>query len=261
MNQKNVFSSIKPLGFRVFRLVGVLLIIYVSMIFYLALTERQNAFPRAIPHKEARASIQGKAHSISCTLEDGVLLEGWSKGTESTPVLLYYPDANEDAAQFLAEVDSLAGFTIVTFNYRGSGNNKGTPSQETFENDAEQIAECATQVHHQTPAIVAGRGTGAILAANQKKFTYFPIFIDPVFSIADAVSSKYKALYPKFLVRANVSVNKENLEKISNSAVFLYDRRENEARTNIYKEVHSSIKVIKRENLSLQQALQSAIKP
>ena len=82
---------------RILRYTGILLVIYVSMVFYLALTERRNAFPRAITHNEAREAIADKAQSISCTLDDNTILEGFVIGNEHNNVLLYYPDADEDA--------------------------------------------------------------------------------------------------------------------------------------------------------------------
>ena len=145
---------------RILRYTGIFLLIYISMVFYLALTERRNAFPRAITHNEARTAIADKAKNINCTLDDGTVLEGFVIGNEQNNVLLYYPDADEDAAQFLAELDSLPGYAAATFNYRGSGNNKGTPSQETFEPDAQMIYECASQINGNAPKIVVGRGTG-----------------------------------------------------------------------------------------------------
>ena len=83
---------------RILRYTGILLLIYISMVFYLALTERRNAFPRAITHNEARAAIADKAKNINCTLDDGTVLEGFVVGNEHNNVLLYYPDADEDAA-------------------------------------------------------------------------------------------------------------------------------------------------------------------
>ena len=71
--------------FRLLRFAGILLVIYVSMVFYLALTERRNAFPRAIYHKEANEAIQGKARPLTCALEDGVALNGFSMGNENSP--------------------------------------------------------------------------------------------------------------------------------------------------------------------------------
>ena len=116
----------KESAFKLLRIAGILLIIYISMVFYLALTERRNAFPRAIYHKEANEAIQGKAKALACTLDDGTVLNGFSLGNENDPVMLYYPEADEDAAQFLAQLDSAPGINIVTFNYRGSAQNKGT---------------------------------------------------------------------------------------------------------------------------------------
>lgn len=227
---------IKEFFFRVLRFIGVLCVIYISMVFYLALTERQKAFPRAITHKEANEAIASKAKGISCTLNDGTLLGGWMLGNGTSPIILYFPDAEEDAAQFLAEVGTLPNVTLVTFNYRGSGNNKGTPSQETFESDANQIAQCAAQVNDAGFAYIAGRGIGAILAAQQGLILSYNkanlIFIDPVFSIADAISSKYGFLYPKFLVRADVSIEGDQLKKLEKRSTIIFDQSQFEFRTN-----------------------------
>jgi hypothetical protein len=216
--------------FRVLRIAGILLVIYVSMVFYLALTERRNAFPRAIYHKEANEAIQGKARPLTCTLEDGVSLNGFSMGNESDPVLLYYPEADEDAAQFLAQVEKLPGIHIVTFNYRGSAQNKGTPSEENFESDAKQILECASQVNGNAPQYLAGRGMGAISAINQSRAGQSIILIDPILDIADAISQKYKALYPKFLIRTQFKADANKLSGLTNLSV-IYDKKAVEQQT------------------------------
>ena len=248
----------KALGFgaRILRIAGIILVIYVSMVFYLTLTERRNAFPRAITHKEAREAIAGKANPISCTMEDGTVLNGWKFGHEGTPTLLYYPDADEDAAQFLAEVQQIEGITLVTFNYRGSTENKGTPSQDTFEPDAHGIMECASQVNG-TPAFIAGRGTGAILAAEQieKAAGATLILIDPVLSIADAISEKYRLLYPKFLVRASVKMPRETLKQAKNQATLLMDRKMYSERNHTLAREIPSLKVFTRDEKTLRESL------
>ena len=243
---------------RILRFAGILLIIYISMVFYLALTERRNAFPRAITHNEAREAIADKAKNISCTLEDGTVLEGFVIGNEQNSVLLYYPDADEDAAQFLAELDSLPGYAAVTFNYRGSGNNKGTPSQETFESDAQMIYECATQINGKTPQVVAGRGTGAILASKQAKKSTTTILIDPVLSIAVAISDKYRILYPKFLVRADVEINVKDLSEAKN-AVILSDRARFRDRSHTVKAQFENVIEVIRSDKTLSEAISSVI--
>ena len=243
---------------RILRYAGILLLIYISMVFYLALTERRNAFPRAITHNEARTAIADKARAINCTLDDGTKLEGFVVGNEQNNVLLYYPDADEDAAQFLAELDSLPGFAAATFNYRGSGENKGTPSQETFESDAQMIYECATQINGNAPKVIAGRGTGAILATKMVKKENITILIDPVWSIADAISDKYRILYPKFLIRADVKIEKKDIST-SNNIVILSDRARNRDRTSSVAQEFEGVNLSKRGSESLSEAIFSVI--
>ena len=244
---------------RILRYAGILLLIYISMVFYLALTERRNAFPRAITHNEAREAISDKARNISCTLDDGTVLEGFVVGNEHNNVLLYYPDADEDAAQFLAELDSLPGYAAATFNYRGSGNNKGTHSQETFEKDAQLIYECASQINGREPEVVAGRGTGAILATKKVKKNNIVVLIDPVLSIADAICEKYRLLYPKFLVRANVKISKNDISGASNVFIFS-DRARFSDRSHSVEQAFEGVKWSKRGEETLSEALFSVIK-
>ena len=243
---------------RILRYAGILLLIYISMVFYLALTERRNAYPRAITHNEARTAIADKAKSISCTLDDGTVLEGFVVGNKQNNILLYYPDADEDAAQFLAELDSLPGYAATTFNYRGSGENKGTPSQETFVTDAQMIYECATQINGNAPKVIAGRGTGAILATKMVKKENITLLIDPVWSIADAISDKYRLLYPKFLVRADVKIEKSDIST-SNNIVILSDRARFNDRTSAVQQAFGSVNLSKRASETLSEAIQNVI--
>ena len=244
---------IKNFVFKILRFAGILAVIYVSMVFYLALTERRNAYPRAIPHKEARAAIEGRAQGISCTLQDGTVLEGWKMGEAGTPTFLY--DADEDAAQFLAELDSLPGVTPVTFNYRGSGNNKGTPSEKTFSPDSKEILECATQVNGTAPKFIAGRGTGAILAFNNSNSQTRLILIDPVESIADALVYKYGFLYPKFLVRAGDAINTGKNGLSIDQIGILLDRSQFSDRGHIFAQKFQGATVWKRDGGSFRAVL------
>ena len=250
----------KDSAFKLLRFAGILLVIYISMVFYLALTERRNAFPRAIYHKEANEAIQGKAKALTCTLEDGTALNGFTLGNESDPVMLYFPEADEDAAQFLAQVDSLPGINIVTFNYRGSAQNKGTPSEETFASDAKQIAECAAQVNGNAPQILVGRGMGAISAINQHAHNEQIILIDPIFDIADAIHEKYRFLYPKLLVRTHFNVSIDNLKSAQNNITVVSDKKHFEERTRAeYSKLEGSSFVV-RNGESLQKVLISVQK-
>lgn len=259
-HSSKITSFLKNTLFRILRLAGILAVIYVSMVFYLALTERRNAFPRAIYHKEANEAIQNKVKQLSCTLEDGTVLNGFSLGNENDPTLLYYPEADEDAAQFLAQLDSLPGVSVITFNYRGSAQNKGTPSEETFAQDAAQIAECAAQVNGQWPRALVGRGMGAIAAINQQSKNEQIILIDPILDIADAIHQKYGFLYPKFLVRTNFKAATDKLKSAQNSTTVVSDKKQFEARTYLEYSKLGNAKLILRNGDSLQKLLFSALK-
>lgn len=250
---------IKGFFSRFLRLAGILSVIYVSMVLYLALTERRNAYPRAIPHKEARTAIEGRAQGISCSLQDGAVLEGWKIGEAGTPTLLYYPDADEDAAQFLAELDSIPGITLVTFNYRGSGNNKGTPSEKTFSPDSKEILECATQVNGAAPKFIVGRGTGAILAHNACSKQNKLILIDPVESIAEALVYKYGFLYPRFLVRAGDAINTGKNDLAIDQVGILLDRGQFSDRGHIFSQKFQGATVWNRGGDSFRAALTQII--
>ena len=225
------------------------------MVFYLALTERRNAFPRAIYHKEANEAIQGKAKSLTCTLDDGTALNGFTLGNESDPIMLYFPEADEDAAQFLAQVDSIPGVDIVSFNYRGSAQNKGTPSEETFENDAKQIVECAAQINGKGPQFLVGRGMGAILAINLHQNSEQIILIDPILDISDAIHQKYGFMYPKFLVRTNFKASADKLKNTQNNITVLFDKKQFEERTKAEYSKLEGAKFFVRNGESLQKVL------
>lgn len=252
-------EKMKDLGFRVLRLVGVLLLIYVSMVFYMALTERRNAYPRAIAHEEARNAIKGHVQGITCTLSDGTILNGFQRGHGNSPVLLYYPDADEDCAQFIAEVDSIPGVTIASFNYRGSAENKGTPEHKTFIPDSKEILECADQISEAGVEFIAGRGSGAILAGIQQRQKTQTILIDPVLSIADAIAEKYRIFYPRFLIRAQEELPIQPIKNNANRTAVLLDRKSNETRSTRALEQLGPVKVFFREEKTLQQSMTSIL--
>ncbi|MCF0214885.1 MAG: alpha/beta hydrolase [Fibrobacteraceae bacterium] len=239
--------------FKALRFAGILLVIYISMIFYLALTERRNAFPRAISHNEARAAIKNSAHQTSCTLEDGTVLEGWTIGKKEDPVFLYFPDADEDGAQFIAETQGIPGVLLATFNYRGSGANKGTPSEDNFETDAQQIVQCATQINGNEPQFLAGRGTGAILASNQLQTKQFLYLIDPATSIAGVIAEKYRILYPRFLVRTKTAMNLQALKTMQSHIFIVSDRIRYCDRAHTAAGFLPKATVLKRSEMTLQE--------
>ncbi len=249
---------------RFVRLTLGILLIYASMVFYLALSERRLAFPRAIPHKEARDAISANTHiqALTCLLADSISLEGWYLKQESRPTLLYFPDAEEDAAQFIAEMLPVQHVQILTFNYRGSGENKGTADKENILPDAVRIAQCAESI---TPNLIyAGRGSGAILAAKTKPTAAPLLLIDPVESIADKIADKYKLFFPKFLARSDIALEPSDLTKdnaFSTQVLLLEDRTSAEISNQKFKQKFPAIPTRKRHGETLADLIDAAVIP
>jgi hypothetical protein len=120
------------------------------------------------------------------------------------------------------------------------------------------IYECASQINGNAPKVIAGRGTGAILATKMVKKENITILIDPVWSIADAISDKYRFLYPKFLVRADVKIEKKDIST-SNNIVILSDRARFNDRTQAISQTIVGVNLSKRDTKSLSEAILDVI--
>ncbi|HQB64510.1 MAG: alpha/beta hydrolase [Fibrobacter sp.] len=248
----NIKKNLALIFFKTVRIIGLLLLIYACMVFYLILTERQHAYPRAISHTEAVAFIDTLAKPVTCILPDELILNGWTMGSDKKRVLLYFPDTEEDASQFLAETYPLEEM-IVTFNYRGSAGNKGKPSEKTFEKDAESILECALQIHPHP--ILIGRGTGAILASQLTKANDTLILIDPTPSIKASIADKYRLLLPSFLIRNKTEM--KSLSSLDSSLIIiLQDRKNKITLSEKVSKQFPEIRRVSRDGKTLKQALQ-----
>ncbi len=196
---------LRDTSFKILRLLGIFAVLYAGIVVYLMLSERRVAFPRATADLKARTFIDASRHSAECRLQDGLVLHGWDIHPDAPHTLVYFPDQNEDAATFLAEMNPAESIRLIAFNYRGSGgDNSGTPSEKSFARDAEDILKCALSLSGSVS--LAGRGTGAIEAFNLAARPEVPrvILIDPVPSVAAAISDKYRVLFPRFLIRTQV---------------------------------------------------------
>jgi hypothetical protein len=228
------------------------------MVLYFKLSERRLAFPRAEEHLTARNMLPDSAKRI-CTLPDGTILNGWVLNEKESKTLLYFPDNSEDAATFLAEIRSVKNVRLVSFNYRGSAGNKGKPEGDKFESDAHSIWECAADGQKM---ILAGRGTGSILALNlsQEKTTDKVILIDPTPSIAAKISDKYRLLFPEFLVHTKIAM-KNRVTSPPDGIIILEDKKEKRNLTKMTKNKFlTSAKITDCKGKTLAAALTSLIR-
>lgn len=233
-----------------------LLMLYACVVFYFALSERRIAFPRAIPHKEARASLPKETERVSCEI-DGLSLEGFALGDSALPTIFYLPDSDEDAAQFLAEAAGARHTRLLSFNYRGSGENKGKPNGETMLQDAAELARCAGGLSK--TLIFAGRGAGAILAAKARTEGSPLLLIDPDESVAAKISGKYRIFFPEFLVRTKLGIDSADFQGNA-PTLLLMDRVEHKA-GNLGFARKFGLPHLDRGGKTLRELLDEAVKP
>lgn len=244
---------------RIFRFILAIAIIYVCMVFYLMLSERRIAFPKAIKHKEAREAIADTTmvQKVNCKISDDITLEGFLAKKENLPTILYFPDSDEDAAQFMAETQSSKNIGRLAFNYRGSGENKGTPSEENFMTDALQISNCAKTL---SPTLIyAGRGIGAIAATKVRENNPL-VLIDPKESFAEKISAKYRYLFPKFLIHTKIALTEEDFKE-NTPTLLLEDRSVEQISNENFKKTFPKIPSRKRTGETLSEIMDKIIIP
>ena len=115
-----------------------------------------------------------------------------------------------------------------------------------------------SEYYKNAPKIVVGRGTGAILATKKVKKNNIVVLIDPVLSIADAISEKYRILYPKFLVRASTKIEKKDISGTKN-VVIISDRARFSDRNHKIGLALEDVNLSKRGEKTLSNAISEAI--
>jgi len=129
------------------------------------------------------AAIQG-AHTepISVTAADGVPLNGWrivpdspsradhdgSYSSPGAPVILYFCGNAGNRAYRVDVFDLFAklGTDVICFDYRGFGDNAGSPSEAAFAADAQAIWRYVTEERHIDPlrVVIFGESLGGGVA-------------------------------------------------------------------------------------------------
>lgn len=190
-------DTIKRFFFKTLRLAAVFAIIYLCLLFYMAVSERRYAFPRAQIDKASAESIEENA--VLCKTEDEKKLQGWILNDSAPTTVLYFPDAGEDASTFLANARKISGIRLVGFNYRGSAGSEGSPGEKFYESDIRSMTRCAGSSN----PIFLGHGTGAIAAYNSfaSGFGKKAILVDPSESFSARLADRYRIFFPEFLSR------------------------------------------------------------
>jgi len=157
------------------------------MVLMLALLQRRLIY---FPEREARIDPQdaglsvGRVHTITLTTDDDIRLHGWHvlpNGQAAAdrdacdrqldlgrPVVLYFSGnaANRQYRPQEFEVFTRLGCDVFIFDYRGYGENAGSPSEEALAADAQATWKYATEQRNVAPGriILYGESLGGGVA-------------------------------------------------------------------------------------------------
>ena len=248
----------KKFLFKLLRFAGIIAIVYASLVFYLLLSERRLAFPRAESDTVAEKLLEKNA--VICHADDA-LLQGWILNDSLPETVLYFADGGEDAATFLSHAKKLNGFRFVAFNYRGSAGSEGRPAEKHYADDISAMIGCANAAN----PIFIGHGTGSIAAYNAfaDRLGKAAILVDPAESFNATLSSRYRIFFPAFLGRTKARMN-FHTDIPEKATVITDDPRRQETIKNLLAKEPDNFRVVPREGASLLEILQreiSAIHP
>jgi len=172
---------------RVLRTAIAILTIYLLLVVMLALLQRWLIY---FPMREARIVPQnaelpvGRVHTITLKTDDDIQLHGWhvlpngqaaadDDGCDrqlelGRPVVLYFSGnaANRRYRTEEFEVFTRLGCDVFIFDYRGYGENDGSPSEKAFAADAQSMWKYATEERNVAPdrIILYGESIGGGVA-------------------------------------------------------------------------------------------------
>ena len=154
------------------------------------------------PKKHRREMLDERYTPLEIRVEDGTLLEG----IEFTPehfshTIFYLGGRSQDSVALIHKlVFSFVDYRIVTFDYRGYGDSKGTPNEQNLYGDALYIAQKLQERYGNFSLMGFSLGSSvAAYVASKIKVENLFLFggFDSVFNII-----KYKLPWlPSFLIR------------------------------------------------------------
>lgn len=118
---------------------------------------------KSLPAQQAGLGT-GRVHDVTTRTEDGIELHGWlilakghvagtdkvldTKFAEGRPVVLYFGGNAANRSYRTLEVEVLAevGADVLIFDYRGYGDNLGSPTEEGLARDSRAVWRFATEV-------------------------------------------------------------------------------------------------------------------
>lgn len=166
--------------------------------------------------------------AFEVTTTDGVRLTGWrTEMASGQPVLLYICG---NAGNIADRTDLLlgvaaSGLSVATFNYRGTGESGGRPSEEGVYRDAEAVYDYLVGLEGVTPGqiVVWGHSIGGVVAGElaQRRACAGVIF-ESTFRSGRLMGRRMLPLFPVWLLMTYRLDNEAAVEKITVPSLFIH---------------------------------------
>lgn len=150
----------------------ILTICYVVVFVFLFLFQRKLMFPGTSllsePESREWADMWKPYERLFPvgTGKDVCTLQGWMIERPGCPLVVFYGGNAQDVADTVYSLKSLAGYAGLTVNYRGYGNNPGSPGEKVMVSDALEILDRVVAETGRTFAdvVVIGQSMGSGVA-------------------------------------------------------------------------------------------------
>ncbi len=218
------------------RLGGVIVLAYLLFAVLLWLTQTRMVFvaPRAgVPRPEAYGHDRGEVVAVHGA--GGVTLYGWflpphPPTTQPAPGLLWFYGNAETVAALAPVIGELQppGYGLLLLDYRGYGQNSGSPTEGNLYRDAESAWEfLRTRPDIDSGRIaIYGRSLGSVpalyLAATRPVTA---VILDSPFTSARAMARVHYPIFPSFLTRMTMD-NSARASRVDAPVLVLHGTRD-----------------------------------
>ncbi|MDB5342972.1 MAG: hypothetical protein JWP89_1349 [Schlesneria sp.] len=147
---------------------------YVAIFVFMGVYQRDFIYQ---PKKTGRlladaVSSTPPVEDVELPAADGLMLHGWRyravADTDAKFLVIYFPGNAGCRADRVSDCRDFTqlGFDVILFDYRGYGDNKGSPSETLLAGDASQVWKFATNELHYSPdrVVLFGESMGGAMA-------------------------------------------------------------------------------------------------
>jgi pimeloyl-ACP methyl ester carboxylesterase len=162
------------------------------------LQEKLIFFPQPLAQDPLKANADAAIEEVSLLSADRVRLHGWLVKAAATatpaPILVYFGGNAEEVSWLASTAGRYAGWSLLTFNYRGYGRSEGKPGEAALFADALQIYDYAVGRAQGGRVAVMGRSLGSGVAVHlaAQRPAAGVILVSPY----DSVERVAKGIYP-----------------------------------------------------------------